>query len=184
MSQTIEAVNDATISFSNRKYVGIVLLSWLAVVGFDLFQGAGVLAKLWLESKSVLLPPDKLFQRIPLGYLAFLMTVIMFTWLMVRLKVSGWKQGALFGVQLGGLLSICWVLGIASVFPLKRALLIASFFSGIVQHTIATTVIGCGLGGLHLGRLTAIVIAFVILLVIATVVLQNQGFAPAMQYRG
>jgi len=184
MSWKIEATGNLTPSSSCGRYVRIILLGWVAVVGFDLFQNAGLLSKLWLESKSALLPPEKLFQRIPLGYLAFLITVIMFTWLMVRLNVSGWKRGFLFGVQIGGLLSICWVLSIASVFPLKPALLIASVFSGILQHTIATTVIGWGLGSLNLRRLTATVIAFVILMVIATVALQNLGFAPAMQYSG
>lgn len=166
-----------------RRGVGITLLSWLVIVGFDLFQNAGVFARFWVEPGSAFLPPEKLFQRIPLGYLTFLISASMLTWLMSQLKVVGWMQGALFGSKLGSLLSITSVLGSACVFPIKRSLLLVWFFGGVVQYTSAAAVIGSGLGSDRLGRLSVVVTGLVILLVIATIVLQNLGFAPAMQYR-
>jgi hypothetical protein len=163
--------------------VGITLLSWLVIVGFDLFQNAGVFARFWLEPGSAFLPPEKLFQRIPLGYLAFLISASMLTWLMSWLKVVGWKQGAVFGLKLGGLLSLTLVLGLASVFPIRPSILLVWFFGGLVQYISAAAVIGTGLSNDRLGRLSVIVVCLVILLVIATIVVQNLGFAPAMQYR-
>ena len=151
--------------------------------GFDIFQNAGVFARLWLEPGPAFLPPEKLFQRIPLGYLAFLISASMLTWLMSRLKVVGWKRGALFGLELGSLLSITWVLALASVFAIRHSLLLVWFFGGLVQYISAATVIGSGLTSDRLGRLSVVVVGLVILLVIATIVLQSLGFAPAMQYQ-
>lgn len=165
------------------RYVGITLLSWLLIVGFDLFQNAGVFARFWLEPGSAFLPPEKLFQRIPLGYLTFLISASMLTWLMSRLKIVGWKQGALFGFKLGGLLSITWVLGLACVFPIKHSLLLVWFVGGLIQYISAAAVIGIGLSTNRLGRLSVVVAGLVVLLVIATMVLQSLGFAPAMEYR-
>jgi hypothetical protein len=165
------------------RYIGITLLSCLLIVGFDLFQNAGVFARFWLEPGSAFLPPEKLFQRIPLGYLTFLISASMLTWLMSRLKIVGWKQGVLFGFKLGGLLSITWVLGLACVFPIKHSLLLVWFFGGLVQYIAAAAVIGSGLTNNRLGRLSVVVVGLVILLAIATVALQSLGFAPVIQYR-
>ncbi len=76
-----------------RRCVGITLLSWIVIVGFDLFQNAGVFARFWLEPGSAFFPPEKMFEQIPLSYLAFLISAGMLTWLMLRLKVFGWKRG-------------------------------------------------------------------------------------------
>jgi hypothetical protein len=168
---------------SMRRYVEITLLSWLVIVGFDFFQNAGVFARFWLEPGSAFLPPEKMFERIPLGYLAFLISAGMLTWLMSRLKVVGSKQGILFGLKLGGLLSISLILGLASVFPIKYSLLLVWFFGGLVQYTSAAAVIGSGLRSNRLGRLSVIVVGLVIMLAIATIVMQNFGLAPAMQYQ-
>lgn len=151
--------------------------------GFDIFQNAGVFARLWLDPGPAFLPPEKLFQRIPLGYLTFLISASMLTWLMLRLKIAGWKQGALFGLELGGLLSVTWVLALGSVFAIRHSLLVVWFFGGMVQYISAAAVIGSGLSSDHLGRLSVVVVGLVAALVVATIVLQTLGFAPAMQYR-
>jgi small-conductance mechanosensitive channel len=163
--------------------VGITLLGWLVTVGLDLFQNAGVFASFWREPGPAFLPPEKLFQRIPLSYVGFLISAGMFTWLMSRLKVFGWKQGVLFGLKLGGWLSIGWVLGSACVFPIKHSLLLVWFFGGLVQYISAAAVIGSGLSSDRLGRLSVRVIGLVVVLTVATIVMQNLGFAPPMQYK-
>ena len=165
-----------------RRFVGVTVLSWLVIVGLDFFQNAGVFARFWLEPGPAFLPSEKLFQRIPLGYLTFLITASMLTWLMARLKVVGWKQGALFGLKLGSLLTITSVLGMACVFPIKLSLLAVWFVGGLVQYISAAAVIGSGLSSDRPGRLSVIVVGLVILLIIAGIVMQNLGFAPAMQY--
>jgi hypothetical protein len=167
---------------SMRRYVGVTLLGWLAIVGFDLFQNAGVFARFWREPGPAFLPPRILFQRIPLGYLTFLVSASMLTWLISRLRIVGWRQGALFGLKLGSFLSITWVLGLACVFQIKLSLLLVWFFGGLVQYISAAAVIGSGLTGERLGRLSVIVVSIVILMVIATIVMQSLGYAPAMQH--
>jgi hypothetical protein len=168
---------------SMRRYVGITLLSWLVIMGFDLVQNAGVFARFWREPGSAFLPPEKLYQRIPLGYLSFLVSATMLTWLISRLTIVGWKQGALFGLKLGGFLSISLVLGLACEFPIKPSLLLAWFFDTWTQSIAAAAVIGGGLSSDRPGRLSLMVVGVVILMAIATIVMQNLGFAPAMQYR-
>ena len=56
--------------------VKIGLLAWLAVIGFDLFLHAGVLAGIYSEPSPFLLPPEEAFRLIPLGYLSFLMLIV------------------------------------------------------------------------------------------------------------
>jgi hypothetical protein len=160
---------------SIRRFAAVTLLGWLVILGFDFFQNAGVFAGLWREPGSAFLPPEILFQRIPLGYLGFLISASMLTWLILRLKIVGWKQGALFGLKLGGFLSIIWVLALASVFSIRSSLLFLWFFGGWIQYIAAAAVIGRGLSGERLGRLSVIVVTIVILMMVATIVMQNLG---------
>jgi hypothetical protein len=176
-----ESSSQTTTPLSIQRLIIITLLSWLSQIIFDFFQNAGLFAKLWIESRSALLPPEQLFERIPLGYLSFLITSSMFVWLMVRLGISGSKQGALFGLKIGAFLSCSYVLGTASAFPIKPALLIAILFGSAAQSCIAAGVIGSGLSGAHLGRLSLKLIAFLILVFIAYFLLQSLGLAPPMQ---
>lgn len=167
---------------SFRRLVAVVLLSWLTMSACDLLQHAGLFAQLWIDSKDAFLPPEQLFQRLPLGYLSFLLSTILLTWVMLRIGVSGGWGGTVFGLKFGLLLSAANVLGMASGFPVTGPLLVAIFFGGIAQYAIVAAIAGSGLAGRHLGWLTAKTIALVVVLVIATVVLQQLGFAPAMQY--
>lgn len=178
----VECAGKMVSTYSTRHLVLITLLSWVSQIGFDLFQGAGVFAKLWLEARAVFLPPEQMFKLIPVGYLSFLISSSLLVWLMVRLGISGWKPGALFGLKLSGFLSSSWVLGVASVFPVKVVVLIVWLFVGLAQLSIAAAVIGSGLQSEHLGRLTAKVGVFLLVSALAAVILQNLGMAPAMKY--
>lgn len=147
MNSNPESTGNVITNFSIRQLIIVTLLSWLSQIGFDLFQGAGLFARLWLESRGAFLPPEKMFQLIPLGYLSFLISSSMLVWLMVGLGISGWRNGALFGLKIGSFLSFAMVLGMASAFPIKAVLLAAWLFGGIVQNSIAAMVIGSGLSG-------------------------------------
>lgn len=182
MTSNLESTGNVNTNFSARQLIIITLLSLLSQIGFDLFQNAGLFAKLWLESSAVFLPPEKMFKLIPLGYLSFLISSSMLVWLMVGLGISGWRNGALFGLKIGSFLSFAMVLGMASVFPVKSVLLAAWLFGGIGQNSIAALVIGSGLGGAHLGRLAIKVIVLVLVSAIVVIVMQNLGMAPAMKY--
>jgi hypothetical protein len=159
------------------------LLNWLAVLGFDLFQHAGLFPRLWVDSRSAFLPPGQLFKLLPLGYLAFLVSSALLMWLLVRLRISGWKRGAIFPLQIGAFLYGALVLGWASVFPVKPALLVAIFFGGVAQDSIAGAVLGSGLARHILGGLALNVSLFVIPMVALTVLLGPLGLAPPLESR-
>jgi hypothetical protein len=174
-----EIVGKFTASYSSKRLLSTVLLGWLVSIAIDFFQNAGLFAKLWLESAPAFLPPEKLFQRIPLGYIAFLMLTILLTWLMVKLNLSGWKQGTSFGLKFGVIFEAASILGTMSAFPVSPSLLAAWFFGGVVKDSIVCTVIGSGLGSTHFGRLWAKAVVFIVVIVVVTLILQALGYAPA-----
>lgn len=178
MSMTTKKLRE---SHSSKRLLYIVLLAWLVTIAIDIFQNAGLFAKMWLDSSSAFLPPEKLAQRIPLGFIALLLLVILLTWLMVRLNISGWKQGASFGLKFGVLFEAAATLGTLSAFSVSPSLIIAWFLGGVIKDSILCMIIGSGLGGAHLGRLWAKAIVFIVVIVIVTLILQAFGYAPAIQ---
>jgi hypothetical protein len=115
---------------------------------------------------------------IPVGYLSFLLLAVLLVWLMIRLKRVGWRQGALFGLELGGLTWGAFVLGLLSASTASFSLLLGWFIGQTLELAIAGAVIGSGLAGLRLGRLFGAVIVFVLLSVITTIILQSLGVVP------
>ena len=79
--------------------VKIGLLAWLAVIGFDLFLHAGILAGLYSEPSPFLLSPEDAFRLIPLGYVSFLVLIILLFWLMLKFSIIGWKSGLIFWIE-------------------------------------------------------------------------------------
>ena len=164
---------------SLRRLSVIALLSWLSMLGLDFFLHAGLLARLYLQPSPFLLPPAKAFRLIPLGYLSFLLLAVLLLWLMVRLKIVGWREGSGFGLKLGGWMGGLSMLGLLSISTADTALLVGWFFSQTLELGIAGAVLGSGLAGKSLARLFATVLALVLFSVIATIVLQTLGLAPA-----
>lgn len=160
-------------------YVRLTLLAWLSMIGFDFFLHAGLLARLYTEPSPFLLPPERAFALIPIGYLSFLGLAVLLTWLMARLGLQGWRQGALFGIQLGLLAWGSFVLGLFSISTASPALLLGWFLGQTVELGTAGMVVGHGFAGRRLGRLFVIVLILVIIAVVAGVIVQNVGFAPA-----
>jgi len=170
--------SEQTLSFST--YVKVTLLAWLSMIGVDFFLHAGVLARLYVEPSPFLLPPDRAFTLIPLGYLSFLGLAILLIWLMARLGIQGWRQGAIFGLQLGALSWGAFILGLLSISTAPPALLAGWFFGQSVELGIAGMVAGSGFAVPQLGRLFLKVVALVIGAFALSVVLQNVGLAPAV----
>ena len=168
-------------SLSSISLFSIVLLAWLVTIAIDFFLNAGLFAKMWLESSSAFLPPEKLTQRIPLGYIAFLLLTILLTWIMARTNVRGWKQGASFGFKFGLLFEAASALGTISAYSVSPPLIIAWFLGGVLKDSIVCTIIGSGLGGSHLRRLWARAIVFVVIIIVVTIIMQALGYAPAIQ---
>jgi hypothetical protein len=171
-------MNRKTETYSIRRLSVIIFLGWLSMLGFDFLLHAGLLAKLYLQPSPFLLSPEEAFRLIPLGYLSFLILVILQLWLMIRLKIRGMSKGLSFGLKLGGLIWGVFVLGLLSISTADIKLLSGWFFGQTIELGIVGAVIGSGLAGKNLTHLFAIVMSFVLLSIILTVTLQTLGLAP------
>ncbi len=164
---------------SKQHLLWLTLIAWLSMLGFDFLLHAGLLAGLYLQPGPFLLPPLSAFALIPVGYLSFLLLAILLVWLMIRLKRTGWRQGALFGLELGGLTWGAFVLGLLSVSTASFSLLVGWLIGQTLEMTLAGAVIGSGLAGTRLRRLFGVVTVFVLLSVITTIILQSLGVVPS-----
>ena len=57
--------------------VELILISWLAVLGFDFLLHAGLLARVYARESPALLSAEHAFYRIPFGYLSYLILVVL-----------------------------------------------------------------------------------------------------------
>jgi hypothetical protein len=160
-------------------YARLTLISWLSMLGFDLFLHGGLLAGLYAQPHPFLLSPERSFALIPLGYLSFLLLAVLLVWLMVRLDIRDWRQGVIFALKLGFLAWGSLSLGLLSISTIPLALMLGWLIGQTVELGIAGAVAGIGLSSSKLGKLFLSVIGFVVVMVILTIVLQNIGFAPA-----
>lgn len=168
-------------SHSRQQILGLTFLAWLSMLGFDFLLHAGLLAEVYFQPSPFLLPALTAFTLIPLGYLSFLLLTILLIWLMLRLELAGGRQGALFGLKLGGLTWGAFVLGLLSISTASFSLLVGWFIGQTLELAIAGAVIGSGLAGVPLRRLFGVVILFVLLSVIATIILQSLGVVPTIR---
>ena len=72
---------------SKGRLLQAVLLAWLVMLGVDFFLHAGLLNDVYTADCPFLLPPERAFQLIPLGYLSFLILSAFLVWLLVRLRI-------------------------------------------------------------------------------------------------
>jgi hypothetical protein len=166
-----------------KRLLSIVLLSWIAVIGVDFFLNAGLFSKLFIEQSPFLLPPEQSFRLIPVGYLAFLFSVVMLLWLMLRMQMTGWVDGLKFGLIIGLFLGALSFLGLLSISTASLALLIAWFIGQTVELAIAGLVIGSGLAAKRLSSLTIKVLAFFLAMFVITVILQSIGWATVVRIK-
>ncbi len=156
-------------------------LGWLAKLGVDFFLHAGVFARLYAGDDSpFLLGAAEAFARIPFGYLCFALYAALLVWLMNRMRISGAWRGGRFGLTLGAFVWSATVLGLYSITTARPALLLAWFVGEVIQMGVAGMVIGSGLAGRSLWKLGGIVLGIVVVLILATVILQVTGLSPPM----
>jgi hypothetical protein len=165
---------------SRARIIGAVTLGWIATLGADFLLHAGLLARLYVEPHPFLLAPRQAFQRIPLGYLSFLLLAILVGWLIVRLRRLGFARGAGLGLQVGGLAWGAFALGLLSVSSADPALLGGWFVGQTLEMALAGGVIGAALSTERLRLVVASVIGLVVLCFLLTVALQIAGLAPAV----
>jgi hypothetical protein len=162
----------------------ILLLAWLAVIGFDLFLHAGLLARLYSADHPFLLPPFEALRRIPLGYLAFGLQVAALLGLMLHLGVYGARAGLRFGLIAGAVVWGALILGLASIATAPLPLMLGWLLGQTAELGLAGAIVGHALGGAPLRRLTWQIVVLVVALVALTIVLQSLGFAPPLQTVG
>jgi len=157
---------------SRGRIVNSLLLGWLVMISFDFLLHGGILARHYTESHPFLLPPMQAFRLIPLGYLSFLLIAVLLVWIMLRLRICGFKKGAIFGLKLGALIWASLTLGLASVSTAEQALLVGWFIGQSIEASLAGGVIGVAFTAKRLRNLVAKVIVFMIGCVLATLALQ------------
>jgi len=153
--------------------IKIVLLAWLAIIGFDFFLHGGVLAGVYSESSTFLLTPEEAFRLIPLGYLALLLFIILLIWIMPRLNITGWKSGLVLGLKIGLLLAGASALGLISISTISLNLITVWSLGQVFEFCIAGTVLGSGLVATRLRPLLVKVIVFFVITFVLGVVIQN-----------
>jgi hypothetical protein len=158
---------------SRWQLLGITLLSWLSVIGFDFLLHGGIVAPLYAEPHPFLLPPERAFALIPAGYLAFLILTILLLWLMMKLGINTWQDGLLFGLKIGALIWGAVVISLISISTAPLFLMVAWFVGQSIEMGLSALVIGAGLASENLRRLTAWVLLFFILAFALGILLQN-----------
>ena len=154
-------------------YIKLTLLAWLSMVGFDFFLHAGILAPLYSKESAFLLPPERAFALIPVGYLSFLGLATLLIWLAAKLDIRDWRKGAFFGVKLGFLVWGSLILGLYSITTASPAILWGWFLGQTVELGIAGVVAGYGLAERKMGRLFLIVFIFAIVAIVVGIIWQN-----------
>jgi hypothetical protein len=154
------------------------------MVGFDFLLHAGLLARLYLEPSPFLLPLQRAFALIPVGYLSFLLLATLLVWLTTRLGVQGWRQGGLFGLQFGALAWGALILGLLSISSAPLALMMGWFAGQTIEFGLAGAIVGSALAAVPYRRLLMLALAGAAVEFVLTIVLQSLGFAPAVRLGG
>lgn len=168
-------------SYSLKQMVSVGLLSWITVIGFDFFLHGGLLSRLYTQPSPFLLPPATAYRFIPVGYLSFLILIVLLLWLMLRLRITGWFEGLKFGFILGVLAWGSFTLGLLSISTASIALLVGWFLGQATELAIAGLVIGSGLSAKRLTSLALKVTAFFIAMLMLTILMQSVGLATAVR---
>ena len=159
-------------------------VAWLVSLGFDLFLHAGVLATLYVRPSPFLLSADTAFRRIPLGYAAFLVLTAALYWLFRQLGIRDWFAGLRLGLVTGLTLWGAWTLGLYSISVAEGDLLFAWWLGQGAEMGLAGAFLGAAASGMERRRYLVKAAWVFGLLVVATVVLQVTGLAPAMKTVG
>ena len=169
----------ATTARIPTRPVAIVALSWLAMVGVDLFLHAGLLAPLYDWDSPFLLRPEEAFVRIPIGYLSFLLLAIALAWLLPRFSVERGRDGALIAGAFGAVAWGALLLGLWSISTADPGLLAGWWVGQSVELGLGGLVIGSILGGTRVRTMAWRVGALLVAGAVSAIVLQTIGYAAA-----
>lgn len=176
---TSGATRPATTARIVPRPVATLVLSWLAMIGVDLFLHAGLLAPLYDWDSAFLLRPDEAFVRIPIGYLSFVVLAMALAWLLPRLNVERGRDGALIAGAFGAVVWGALLLGLWSISTAAPGLLAGWWVGQTVELGLGGLVIGSILGGARVRTVAWRVGALLIAGAASAVVLQTIGYAAA-----
>lgn len=165
----------------NPRAIHSITAAWLLSLAVDLFSHGGVLARVYMAPNPFLLPLEEAFRRIPFGYAAFLGLTIALYWLLARLGVRGWRAGMRYGAIVGAVVWGALLLGIYSISPAPPTLLMGWWVGQTAELGLAGAVLGAAAAGTPLKRIWTVVSVAAVAFVIAAIVLQSVGLAPAMK---
>jgi hypothetical protein len=161
--------------YTTSRIIQIVCLSWLTMLGIDFLVHGGLLENLYAAESAFLLPAEIAFQRIPLGYLSFLILAIFLVWLVVQLRIMGIRRGFMFGLMIGFMVWGALILGLFSISTANSSLLLGWWIGQSVELAAAGSVAGYALAAAKLRRVWVGVLGLVFLLLVLTVLIQNIG---------
>ena len=163
-----------------RRYIQITLLAWLAILGIDFLFHGGIFAAVYYQGSPFLLSAQESFRRIPWGYLALLVTAGLLVWVIVQTKATTWRQGLLTGLAFGVAFGGAFLVGLYSISTVSLPFLTAWFTSLVCEMAIGGSMIAHNLNAPSLRRITLATVIGFILLLAATILMQNIGLAPAI----
>lgn len=155
-----------------RFSVRAIGVAWLFTIALDFFVFGGLFAGLFETSDPAVLSEQQLFQRIPAGYLTFLLEVGLLAWIFRYRRPATRSEGALLGVGLGAVLGAIFLLGTWSFSTIPLAILAVWFGTVVLQLAGAGAVLAAfGTDAWKSTRRGAFIGAT--LLIVGGIVLQN-----------
>ncbi|MFX0185443.1 MAG: hypothetical protein ACFE95_20360 [Candidatus Hodarchaeota archaeon] len=161
--------------------ISLILISWLTFLSLDLLFHAGILATLYVQPNPAILDPEQAFFRIPIGYLSFLLSVIVFYWLFSFTGVNEWKNGFIFGLKYSVLIAVASTLAQYSILKVNLVMLIGWGVAQIMEFSMIGGIIGAAHSGISLKKICLGVVILVVITIIYVIILQNVGLAPPME---
>src|ERR1700675_5027093 len=156
----------------------VALITWLAMLGLDFLLNGALFARMYQGEGGFMLAPSDAFQRIPIGYLAFLILAIGVVELVYRLRVRRMADGVRLGFLIGAVLAATWSLGLYSIASLSAQAALA--FAGVwwALVVLASGVASTGLGHPSLRGLALRAGAFDVVCIVIVIALQSLGVVP------
>jgi hypothetical protein len=151
----------------------ISFLGWLAFLAVDFLVHGALLAEWYERGSPSLLSLEEAFARIPLGYAAFFLLVMLIVWLTARLGLRGAAQGFGFGALLGSLLAGSRGLALVSITAIDPALILWWSVAEAGEITVVGGIVGSALASDNLRRLSLVVVIGVALSLALTITIQN-----------
>lgn len=158
---------------SKGRLLQAVLLAWLAMLGVDFALHAGLLYKVYTVESPFLLPPERAFQLIPVGYLSFLILAGFLVWLLTQLGIKDPKSAGKIGLFFGAVVWGALELGLLSITSADLTLILAWWIGQTLELGIGGVVAGHVLGGADLRKTWLGVVLVVVILVVVGILLQN-----------